>query len=202
MKGTAMQKFKGLVMVLLVGAALGSQGCLGRVIGEGAEKTLGPKGAFWEVQPVASSPDHRSLAEYKNFELGSVKNDIGKNVPSKFLQEFPVEFAKRMKKSGLPQDRSGKTLVFNVSIIHYETADAADNVLGPLEQVVARVELADKQSNQVLAQGTAIGRTGKSVGTGTEWKAWGLSRALIKWAKAYYPKSDESDKEDNSKPNE
>jgi hypothetical protein len=186
-----MRKMYGLVLTLLVGAALASGGCLGRAIGEGAEKTLGPKGAYCEVQPVAGTKDHQSLAAYKNFELATVKNDAGKNVPPEFLQKFPAEFAKRLNESSLPKDRSGKTLGFDVTIIHYETADPTDNVLGPLEQVVARVELVDKETHQVLAQGTAIGRTGKSVGLGPEWKAWGLSRALIKWAKDYYPKGKE-----------
>jgi hypothetical protein len=188
-----------LILAGLICTALTSGGCLSRAIGEGAEKTLGPKGAFWEVKPVAGTKDHKSLAAYKNFELGEFKNDAGKNVPPEFLQKFPAEFAKRLNKSGLPKDRSGKTLVFDVTIIHYETADATDNVLGPLEQVVARVSLVDKETKRVLAEGTAIGRTGKTVGLGPEWKAWGLSRALIKWAKAYYPK-DEEEKEDQEAP--
>lgn len=184
---------------MLVGAALASGGCLSRAIGEGAEKTLGPKGAYWEVKPVAGTKDHKSLAGYKNFALGTVKNEAGKNVPAEFLQKFPAEFAKRLKDSSLPKDHSGKTLVFEVNILHYETADTTDNVLGPLEQVVARVELVDKETHQVLAQGTAVGRTGKSVGLGPEWKAWGLSRALIKWAKDYYPK-EKDEKEDREAP--
>ena len=88
-------------------------------------------------------------------------------------------------------DKSGKTLVYNVNLLHYEVADATDNVFGPLEQVVARVELVDKQSGQQLAQGSCIGRTGKSVGLGVEWKAWGLARALYKWTSAYYPDAPE-----------
>ena len=186
-----MKRISGLVLTLLVGSALASGGCLSRAIGEGAERTLGPKGAYWEVTPVAGTKDHRSLAAYKNFELATVKNDAGNNVPPEFLQKFPAEFAKRLQDSDLPKDRSGKTLVFDVVIVHYETADPTDNVLGPLEQVVATVHLVDKENNQVVANGSAIGRTGKSVGLGAEWKAWGLSRALIKWAEDYYPKGSE-----------
>lgn len=190
-----MYKTRTLIVALTAFAALGSQGCVGRAIGEGAEKTLGPKGAYWEIKPVASSKETKALSSYKNFELGAFKNEAGKNAPSEFLSRFPGELSKRLQKSRLPKDKSGKTLVFNVTIMHYETADASDNVFGPLEQVMARVELVDKASGDVLANGTAIGRTGKSVGLGTEWKAWGLSRALIKWASDYYPKG-KDDKEE------
>jgi|ERR1043166_261337 hypothetical protein len=190
-----MRNCKGLVLTLLVGTALLTPGCVGRAIGEGAEKATGPKGAYWEVKPCGSTKDHRALASYKNFELGPVRNEAGKNVPPDFLQKFPTEFAKRLKDSGLPTDHSGKTVVFDVTIVHYETADKTDNVFGPLEQVVAKVQLVDKETHQPLAEGVAIGRTGKSVGLGTEWKAWGLSKGLLKWAKDYYPKG-KDDKED------
>ena len=184
-----MRRINGLVFCLLIGPILLSQGCMSRAIGEGAEKTLGPKGAYWEVSPLGAAKDHRALAGYQNFALGQVTNAVGNNLPPDFISMFQSEFAKRIADSKLPHNPGGKTAVFNVTIVHYEKADMTDNVLGPLEQVVARVELVDQGSNQVLGQATAIGRTGKSVGLGTEWKAWGLSRALIKWAEDYYPKS-------------
>lgn len=189
-----MRRINGLVFCLLIGPILLAQGCVSRAIGEGAEKTLGPKGAYWEVRPVAPTKDHRSLAGY-SFALGQVSNSIGTNLPPDFISTFTNEFNKRLNASKLPHGGSGKIAVFNVNIIHYEKADMTDNVLGPLEQVVARVELVDQSSNQVLADAVAIGRTGKSVGLGTEWKAWGLSRALIKWAKDYYPKTAGDDKD-------
>ncbi len=177
----------------VAGLAMLSTGCMGRLVGEGAEKALGPKGAFWEEKPVAARPEVKALASYRNFKLGEVKNVFGKHVPSDFIQQFRVQFAEQLRASHLPKDPSGKTLLFNVSIIHYETADMTDNVLGPLEQVVAHVELVDQQSGTVLASGNAVGRTGKTVGLGVEWKARGLAKALLKWASEYYPKPKEAE---------
>jgi hypothetical protein len=182
-----------LPVAMLTGLMLLSQGCVGRVVGEGAEKALGPKGAYWQEKPLAASKDAKVLAAYRRFELGTVKNDFGKNVPSDLIPKFRTEFSKELKDAKLPEDPSGKTLLINVNIIHYETADMTDNVLGPLEQVVAHVELVDKDSQQVLASGNAIGRTGKSVGMGVEWKARGLAKALVKWLSDYYSKAKEDE---------
>ena len=82
-------------------------------------------------------------------------------------------------------------------MIHYEKADMDDNVFGPLEQVVAHVELVDKASGEMVACGNAIGRTGKTVGLGAEAKAEGLAKALIKWASDYYPGAEEDKKKQN-----
>jgi hypothetical protein len=192
-KGLYMKSLCSLSVALLAGLMLLSQGCVGRVVGEGAEKALGPKGAYWQEKPLAASKDSKVLASYRRFELGTVKNDFGKNVPSDFIPKFRSEFAAELKEARLPSDSSGKTLLINVSVIHYETADTTDNVLGPLEQVVAHVDLVDKDSQQVLASGNAIGRTGKSVGMGVDWKARGLAKALVKWISDYSPKSKEDE---------
>jgi len=177
-------------MVVLAGTLMAAGGCVGRLVGEGAEKTLGPKGAYWEETSVGSS---KALVEYTNFELGKVANNYGRNVPREFIGLFEQEFHSALVASKLPMDPRGKTLVFNVAVIHYETADTTDNVLGPLEQVVARVELVDKSSGKVLATGNAIGRTGKSVGLGVDWKARGLAKALIKWVKNHRGEQTEQD---------
>ncbi len=183
-----------LWMSLLAGLALGSTGCTGRLIGEALEKALGPKGAYWEEKPLATEKDAKPLAAYRAFEIGTVSNEYGKHVPADFTEKLRAEFAKQLAESHLPNDGAGKTLIFNVRVIHYEVADMTDNVLGPLEQVVAHVELVDKDSQAVLASGNAIGRTGKTVGLGVDWKARGLAKALIKWASAYYPKEEGEDK--------
>lgn len=180
-----MQKLAALHVFVLAVASIASQGCLGRLIGEGAEGTLGPKGAYFEEKPVAANKEAKPLSGYGQFELGAVSNVYGKNVPSEFLAEFPKQFGDKLKGSALSKSAGAKTLVFNVQIIHYETADTEDNVFGPLEQVVASVELVDKESGAVLASGNAIGRTGKTVGLGPKAKAEGLAKALIKWAEDY-----------------
>lgn len=175
-------------LVVLVAVALASGGCMGRLIGEGAEGAMGPKGAYFEEKPVAAAKEGKGLEAYQRFELGEVKNEFGRNVPPAFLSEFPVKFREQLDKSELPKADSGKTAVFHVTILHYEAADLTDHVLGPLEQVIAKVQLVDKDTGNVIASGNALGRTGKTVGMGTGAKAEGLAKALIKWASDYYTK--------------
>ncbi len=60
---------------------------------------------------------------------------------------------------------------------------------GPFEEVVARVELVNKDDGKVIGQGVAVSRSEKSVNLGSEKKAQGLAKALVKWASDYYPKA-------------
>lgn len=162
------------------------QGCM-RLIGEGAEAGLGPSGKYYENKMVAPSKDRTALADYRNMELVEFKNEYGQNVPNDFLRAFPIEFRRHAEGAGL-LNPGGKTIGFKVAVIHYETADMTDNVFGPLEQAVARVEMIDKDTGRVLATGNALGRTGKTVGLGPEKKAVGLAKALLKWVEDYSPK--------------
>lgn len=182
---------KYVLTIGLVATAVASQGCVGRLIGEGAETALGAQGKYWEEKAVAFDKESDALAEYTSFELGDFTNEYGRRVPVAFMNAFPGAFARRLAESELPKDPSGKALIFNVSVIHYEEADTADNIFGPLEQVVARVELVDKASGEVIAAGNAVGRTGKTVGLGPDKKADGLAKALIDWATDYYPEPEE-----------
>jgi hypothetical protein len=192
MKGAVMKRT--LLSISLIGSLLFLPGCMGRLIGEGAETALGPKGDYWEQKSVASRKDHKSLLKYQQFELGSVKNEIGRLLPPEFIGMFRKEFSDQLDKSNLPNTGRGKTLLVDVSIVHYEKADMTDNVFGPLEQVVARVKLVDKDSGKVLAVGNAIGRTGKTVGMGVDNKAEGLAKGLVKWISDYYPKPEKEEK--------
>lgn len=177
-----------LGLMVLVGVALASSGCTSRLIGEGAEVAMGPQGAYFEEKPVAPAKEGKGLEAYQRFELGEFKNDFGKNVPPEFLSEFPAKFKDQLAKSGLPKAAEGKTAVFNVTVLHYEKASLTDQVFGPLEQVIARVQLVDKDTGDVIASGNALGRTGKTVGMGPAAKAEGLAKALVGWASDYYTK--------------
>lgn len=149
---------------------------------------MGPQAAYFEEKPLAAEKDHKALEAYKRFELGEVKNMTGKFMPPAFMTYLPAQFNAQLAKSDLPKEASGKSLVFRVTIIHYEAAGTVDNVFGPFEEVVARVELVDKDGGQVIGQGVAVSRSEKSVNLGPEKKAQGLAKALIKWASDYYPK--------------
>ena len=77
-----------ILVPVLAAVAMSSAGCLGRLVGEGAEKTLGPKGAYWEEKPVAADKENKALAAYKNFKLGEVTNGFGRNLPADFTLQL------------------------------------------------------------------------------------------------------------------
>ena len=183
-----MRVTRAVAMMVLMISALASQGCMERLVGEGVEATMGPKAAYFEEKPVAAQKDHKGLEAFKRFELGEVKNMTGKLMPPEFPSHLAAQFKAQLAESDLPKEPSGKTLVFQVSIIHYEAASMVSNAFGPFEEVVARVELVNKDDGQAVGQGVAISRSEKSVNLGSEKKAQGLAKALIKWASDYYPK--------------
>lgn len=175
-------------LALLSFLAFCAGGCMGRLIGEGAEAGLGPKGKYWQENSLPAK-ESKPLAPYTNIELGKVANAYGRNVPEEFFSQFPREFQKRFQTEG-----PGKTLVVNVAILHYEKADVTDNIFGPLEEVVAHVELVDKTTGSVLATGNAVGRTGKTVGLGVQNKAEGLAKGISSWVNSHRGK-EEKDKD-------
>jgi hypothetical protein len=183
-----MRTIRVLAMIGVMAAAMASQGCVERLVGEGMEGAMGAKGAYYQEKALGPAKDHKALAEYQRFELGEVKNSTGKFMPAEFMTYMPQQFQAKLADSDLPKGASGKTIVFRMNVVHYEKSDAVDNVMGPFEEVVARVELVDKGSGEVKAAGVAVGRTEKSVNIGPEKKAEGLAKALIKWASDYYPK--------------
>ena len=174
---------------LAVWVAIMAAGCTGRIFGEGAEAAFGPKGKYWQEKPLGAFAGDKPLAAYTHFKLGTVSNAYGRNVPESFFDEFTREFDKELARAKhLPKNPSGKTLVVNAAVLHYEKADLTDNIFGPHEEVVARVEMLDQSSGKVLGIGNAVGRTTKTVGLGVQNKAEGLAKGIVKWITDYYPK--------------
>jgi hypothetical protein len=173
-------------------------GCIGRMIDEGVEKTLGPTAKVLPMDPKWPEKDHAYLENYKNFEIGTIKTDFA-DVPQDFMESLPTELAEQLASKDLPANRSGKTLQINITILAYQPVSSYHKALGPTEEVVARVELTDKASGKPVGRAICIGRTYQSVGLGPKWKAWGLSRAIVNdWIDEYYPK--EGRKEGPEKP--
>ncbi len=177
-----------LLIVGLTALALLSQGCM-RAATESLQFARGGQGAYFQEKPLSPTPkDHLALADYQRFELGEFKNMSGQSMPPDFPSLLAAKFSEHLAKSKLPKGASGKTLAFNVTLIYYEKASTVENVFGPLEEAVARVEVVDKDSGKVLATGAVVGRSTQSVGLGPEYKADGMAKALLKWASDYYPK--------------
>ena len=110
-------------------------------------------------------------------------------VPPDLWADLRTAFAEELAEKGLPNDSSGKTLLIRGRIVHYEGDGILGLALSPLEEVVARIELVDKDSGNVLGVANCIGRTTASVNTGVEKKAQGLAKAIVSWLDKRYPET-------------
>ena len=178
-----------LILVTTV-LSLAATGCMTGVK-EGAALVMGAKGNVTELQPVAADRNARPLGAYQRFELGQITDDIGGRTPSQFLSLLRGKFNEQLAEAKLPNSPTGKTLVIRGRIIHYESEDMFGMVTGPLEEVVVRAEMVDKDTGKVLGTANCIGRTTARVNKGVPKKAEGLAKAFVKWIASRYPKRDE-----------
>lgn len=174
-------------VTVLVTAAMLCGGC-SRLIGEGAEATLGAKGNYIALQPPGWDRLQAPLTEYSKFELATLEDSFGGLVPPELLRVLPGKFKQQLFDAKLPVKPGGKTLLIRGKISHYEKSGLFGNVFGPHEEVVARMQLVDKKTGKVIAVSNCVGRTSKSVGLGPAKKAEGLAKAIVKWLASGYPK--------------
>ena len=173
-------------VVVVAAAAVLLTGC-GRAIREGVGLGRGAKGIRAEIQPVAAAKDARPLGSYSRFELGPMQDDFGGNVPSELLRLLPGEFQKQLAEKELPNQPGGKTLLVRGRILHYEAEGLFGLAFGDFEEVIARVELVDKDTGRTVGTANCIGRTTESVNRGVEKKAEGLAKAIVGWIAERYP---------------
>jgi len=178
-----------VLIIAIVVLSMAATGCM-TGLKEGAALAMGAKGSVTEIQPVAADRDARPLGAYQRFELGQITDDIGGRTPSQFLSLLRAQFNEQLADSKLPNSPTGKTLVIRGRIIHYESEDMFGMVTGPLEEVVVRAELVDKDTGKVLGTANCIGRTTARVNKGIGKKAEGLAKAFIKWISTRYPKNE------------
>lgn len=180
---------KKLILCLsLVGAIITlSSGC-GRAIKEGVGVARGAKGLYAPIETSGLQTSAYPLAQYQCFELGEITDDFGGKVPRALWTYLSDEFQHQLSEKELPNNPAGRTLLVRGRILHYEDASTLGHALGPLEQVVARIELVDKSTGQVLGTANCVGRTKESVNVGVAKKAQGLAKAIVAWlANRYGP---------------
>jgi len=175
---------------MLLVAAVGwfAPGCASTVLKEGAGVALGATGLYVPIKPLSELKDARPLGDYKCFELGEIKDDVGGRVPAEVMERLGEQFVKQLGAKKLPNDLAGKTLLVRGVIIHYEDRDMLAFSLGPLEEIVARIELVDKAGGRVLGVANCVGRTETRTTLGPARKAEGLAKAIVAWIAANYPK--------------
>ncbi|MCK4625211.1 MAG: hypothetical protein KAV00_07870 [Phycisphaerae bacterium] len=176
-------KLRAIVIVSLVGLAAMIGGC-GTAIGEGAALAMGAKGSPTPIKTVSTN-----LGAYQRFELGRITDDMAGKVPRELFILLPDAFAKELKEEKIPNARSGKTLLIQGKVLHYQSAPSSAAATAGVEFVVARIELVDKDNGQVLGVANCAGWTSKRVTLGIPEKAQGLARAIAKWIGNHYPEN-------------
>ena len=178
-----------LVLIALVSFPLA--GC-GRAIGEAAELALGPKGTYVPLVPKNQTPP---LDQYTKFEVGQIDDDFGGRTPASLLRNLPRQIDLAIADAeifgeGVSPPAGGKTLLIRGKVLHYEGSGLVATVRGPVEEVVARIDLVAKDSGKLIATANCVGRTTKAVGKGVDKKTQGLARAIAAMIKAGYPEVD------------
>ena len=172
---------KNVLLVLVLFACSISCGCM-TGIKEVVGGVRGAKSPHLSIKPaVSDSTDKYPLAGYTSFELGRFSDEIGGKVPLNLMPIFRQEFVVQLAENGLGSPRAGKTLIVRGSILHYESSSTMSMVLGPLEEVVVRTELVDKDTGKVLAVANCLGRSTTRINRGVKKKAQGLAKSIAGW---------------------
>mgnify|MGYP000960776214 CR=1 FL=1 len=135
------------------------------------------------------------LKAYDNIEVETFSNECPLT-PESLLDQLQPRMVKELRENRQPVNSGGaKTLVVRGKIIYYESADLASQIWGPLEEVIAIVELVDKASGSIIGRSYCVGRSTATTSQSVKAKADGLSEAVAKWIDRYRPVPKEKEKE-------
>ncbi len=177
---------KSAITILALSAVMSfAMGC-GRLINEGVGVVVGPRGVYSPLEPLPDAADARPLADYQRFELGHFRQDAAGGTPPALFALLPGEFARQVRQHDLPDVRGGKTAIVSGHILHYEEANIFGHAFGPVEQVVARVELTDAETGQLLAAALCIGRNEETLTSSVRDRTAGLAKAIASWIAANF----------------
>ncbi|MDP7161933.1 MAG: hypothetical protein QF792_00380 [Phycisphaerae bacterium] len=170
-----------VLLVLVVALVMSVCGCYGRVAKEAFGAATGGKGKFLPVGPAGPGAN---LARYLEIRLEPFDGAADVNVPGDLNGMLLTEFS-RMLRANKISERLGGTgrLIIRGRYLHYEESGAGGQLFGPLEEVVARVEMVDGGTNAVLARANCVGRSTSTTTQGAGSKAQGLAKGIIKFIK-------------------
>ncbi len=175
-----LHKFAAFVSVPMLLAAL--SGCVGRAISETVGVVRGASGIYVPIQQFK-----KYLDDYPRFIIGEITDDFAGQVPQEFWLELPHAFDRELRERNIPNGTSGNRAIIRGRVIHLETNALSGVILGDFEEVVARVELYDPQTQEVIGTANVIGRSDDSVNRGLRKKAEGMAKGLAEWIDSYYP---------------
>jgi hypothetical protein len=191
-----MRVLKSLAAIMSISLVAGSNvGCMSRVFSEGVGVVTGASGKLVHIQKP------QALQRYRGLKVDSVTVTPGLKTPPNITRLVREEFTKVATKKKL--STAGKPcLQVSGEITNYETADAVDTAIGPLEECILRAKLIDADSQQVLAVANLVARAKSTTAGGEKNLAEGIGKALSKWLKAGGLKTEEEEKEDQKEKSE
>lgn len=163
------------VMAMAVGFIC--TGCMGRIFSEGIGAATGASG---RVVENGTTPD---LTKYKSLRIEPITVAAGSQTPADMPDMVQADFEAATRFRGLtPEEKPGLKLVGE--IIHYETSRTVDTAIGPLEEVIVRVQLIDAHTGKVVAEANLVGRSKATSSSGPKHVSEGAGKALGKWLAA------------------
>ena len=164
-----------LVLILAVCISL-STGCVSRGLKEGLYAVTGSSGHYILLTGRESQCEQLTR-RYGTVQVGSIANDIGPVCPSLFISELPPSIQAQLqyrndsdKEDNIPFFRGPKDnkLLISGSVIHYDTGKLLDQIVGPMEEAICRLQIRDAKSNDLLAEANFVSRAKSSVRKGPE----------------------------------
>lgn len=177
---------RNLYLALLLTGAVGFGGCVSRAIKEGVGVATGAKGSFSE-SPAMGPAGAKLLSGYRSFQVGRIEDGFKGRTPKQLMELLPMEIRNHLLKEKLPIRGGGRALEIHVNILYYEAAGSMGQVFGPLEEVVAEVQLVDKSTRKVVGNAICVGRSDATATQGVDQKAQGLAKGIVSWIRSRYP---------------
>lgn len=177
-----------LLVVGLSSLACLNIGCMGRAISEGLGTVTGASGKVVLIDKT------QQLQQYRGFVVDSVTVTPGLKVPPGLTRLINEDLGKVAAKKKLTA--TGKPcLVLSGEVTNYETADAVDTAIGPLEECIVRAKLTDADTKETLAVANLVARAKSTTAGGEENLSEAIGKALSKWLKASGIKTEEEKKD-------
>jgi len=162
---------KRTVLVLgLAAIVLPNAGCLSRAIGEirGVEYNY--------VEPTPLQPA-ANLGPVQVEPVGSI---MGAVVTPDWLSMLAQQ-ARRECREDEALANGTRPVKITGQVVHFESANVLDQVLGPQPQVVVQVTCTDAATGQVLGVANVLGRARGTSSSDQESLTKGAAKALVKW---------------------
>ena len=176
--------------LILVTCGMISGGCTSRIIKEGYYGATGSSGHY--ILLAGDKPECRKLPfSHGAVQMGSIQNTVGYACPPQFIQYLPEEVPKELlKEEGSGDEKkpflhgpANKKLLITGTIIHYDEGKLLDQIVGPMEEVICRLQIRDAQTNTLYAEANFVSRAKSTVRKGPKELAEGIGKAIKKLLK-------------------